>query len=113
MIQALTPQEAQELIEQGGVDVIDVREPSEWARGHLAAARLVPLGEFRANPARYLPRDGVIFVCAAGIRSQTAAKLAESTGRARLYNLTGGTRAWAVAGLPLVLDQPAAVARVA
>ena len=113
MIQSLTPQQVQELIGLGDVEVVDVREPSEWARGHLAGSRLVPLGELRANLARHLPRDGVIFVCAAGIRSQTAARLAEGAGLRRLYNLAGGTRAWAGAGLPLVLDQANQIADVA
>jgi rhodanese-related sulfurtransferase len=46
----------------------------------------------------------VIFVCAAGVRSQTAARLAEQLGYSTLYNLTGGTRGWVNAGLPLVRD---------
>jgi len=46
----------------------------------------------------------VLFVCAVGVRSQTAAKLAEATGRTNLYNLSGGTRGWVSAGLPLVQD---------
>jgi sulfur-carrier protein adenylyltransferase/sulfurtransferase len=104
MIQAISPQQAAELIAGGDVDVVDVREPGEWAQGHLAAARLVPLGQFRASPAASLARDGVIFVCAAGVRSQTAARLAEGLGYKRLYNLTGGTRAWTAARLPLIRD---------
>ena len=36
-------------------------------------ARLVPLQRLRANPKDELPRDGIIFVCAAGVRSEAAA----------------------------------------
>lgn len=104
MIKQLTPAQAQELISQGSVDVIDVREPHEWSDGHLAAARHVPLGRLRANTRALVPRDRVLFVCAAGVRSQTAAKLAEALGLTDLYNLAGGTRAWAGAGLPLVRE---------
>jgi rhodanese-related sulfurtransferase len=43
-------------------------------------------------------------VCAAGVRSETAARLAASLGLTNLYNLVGGTRSWANAGLPLVVD---------
>ena len=67
----------------------------------LASSRSV---ELRASPKDTLPRDGILFVCAAGIRSQTAAKVAEAEGRTNLYNLSGGTRGWANAGLPLVRD---------
>ena len=104
MIHPLDPRQAQELISHGQLDVIDVREANEWSSGHLPGARHVPLGRLRASPKEALPRDGVIFVCAAGVRSQTAAKLAEAEGLVNLFNLTGGTRGWVNAGLPLVRD---------
>ena len=104
MIQALDPQKAQELISHGQFDIVDVRETGEWSTGHLPGARHVPLGQLRASPKAALPRDGIIFVCAAGVRSQTAAKLAEAEGLVNLFNLTGGTRGWVNAGLPLVKD---------
>jgi rhodanese-related sulfurtransferase len=105
MIHSISPQQAQELMAVGQLDIVDVREPAEWSRGHLPGARLVPLDRLRANTRGLLDRDGIIFVCAAGVRSQTAAKLAEAIGLQNLFNLTGGTRAWANAGLPLVHDE--------
>jgi rhodanese-related sulfurtransferase len=104
MIHSIGPEQARELIAHGDFDVIDVREPGEWSSGHLPGSRLVPLGELRARPKDALPRDGILFVCAAGIRSQTAAKVAEAEGRTNLYNLTGGTRGWVNAGLSLIQD---------
>jgi phage shock protein E len=86
------------------VDVVDVREVTEWSSGHLPGSRLVPLNSLRANPKTALPRDGIIFVCAAGVRSQTAAKVAEASGLTKIYSLSGGTRGWVNAGLPLVRD---------
>ena len=104
MIQSLTPKQAHELIARGDVDVVDVREPGEWSTGHLPGARLVPLDRLQSSPKDALPRDGVIFVCAAGVRSQTAARVAQANGLSHLYNLSGGTRGWVNAGLPLVRD---------
>lgn len=104
MINTLDARQAQELIARGGLDVVDVREPREWSSGHVPGSRLVPLDRLRAGLKAELPRDGVIFVCAAGVRSETAAKLAEASGFHNLYNLTGGTRGWVNAGLPLVRD---------
>ena len=101
MVKPLSPKQAAERIAQGGVEIIDVRETHEWLDGHLAGARLVPLAQFRQNPKAELPHDGVIFVCAAGVRSETAARLAAQHGFKEVYNLTGGTRAWLRAGLPL------------
>jgi len=49
-------------------------------------------------------RDSVIFVCAAGVRSQAAAKVALESGFSKVYNLSGGTRNWVSHGLPLVQD---------
>ena len=108
MIQELSPKQAQELMARGEVEVVDVREPHEWSAGHIAGASHVPLARFRADPKGSLARDGAIFVCAAGVRSQTAARLAQSPGIETVYNLSGGTRAWVNAGLPLVREATAA-----
>jgi len=108
MIEQLTPHQAHELIQRGELDVVDVREPSEWTGGHVPGARHVPLAQLRANPGATLPRDRVLFVCAAGVRSQTAARIAEGLGFTCLYNLSGGTRGWVSAGLPVVHDASAA-----
>jgi len=102
MVTSLSPQQVQALIAKAEVDIVDVREEGEWSTGHLPGARLVPLAELRSNPKAALLRDGVIFVCAAGVRSQTAARFAEQLGLTVLYSLTGGTRSWVSAGLPLV-----------
>ena len=101
MIQHITPAQARQLISSGNVDVIDVRNPDEWATGHIAGARLVPLGELRAAPAKSIRQDNVLFICAAGVRSETAARLAIGLGLKKVYNLRGGTRGWTNAGLPL------------
>lgn len=105
MIHALSPKEAQDLIAAGGVDVIDVREPDELVSGHVPGARNVPLGSLKADPKRAMPRDNVLLVCARGMRSATAAAIAESLGYASVYHLDGGTQAWIAARLPV--DHPA------
>jgi rhodanese-related sulfurtransferase len=104
MVHSITPQQAQELIQRNEVDIVDVREPNEWSGGRLPGSRLVPLGQLRASPKQALPRDSVIFVCAAGMRSQSAARLAVENGLTRVYNLSGGTRNWVRSGLKLVQD---------
>lgn len=101
MIKALTPQDAQALIAKGEVDVVDVRDPGEFAEGHVPRARNVPLGILKADPRGKLSRDNVLMVCAKGVRSQTAATVAEELGLNQIFQLTGGTRAWVDAGLPL------------
>lgn len=109
MIRALTAQQANDLIAAGKVQVVDVRDPAEWADGHLPHARLVPLEQLRANPKKSLPKDNVLFVCAAGVRSQTAARIAAGLGLKNVYSLNGGTRGWVKNGFALVNDISVAV----
>jgi rhodanese-related sulfurtransferase/transcriptional regulator with XRE-family HTH domain len=107
VIHTIAPREAQEVIQAGGVDVVDVREPHEWATGHIPGARLVPLGQLRADAdaARLGPK--VLFVCERGGRSAQAAQLAEARGIPDVYTLDGGTLAWRAAGLPIVEPEAA------
>jgi rhodanese-related sulfurtransferase len=53
------------------------------------------------RPRELLQKDGVLFVCAEGIRSAVACEVAAAIGRTQLYNLEGGTRAWLKYGYPL------------
>ncbi len=103
----ISPHELQDLMTQPGVDVIDVREPSEWALGHIEGARLVPLTVFRAEPENSMLTERVVLLCAKGGRSATAAQIADKLGTREVYSLDGGTTAWTRAGLSLVLPSQA------
>jgi rhodanese-related sulfurtransferase/transcriptional regulator with XRE-family HTH domain len=103
MVRTIGPREAEALITKGGLDVVDVREPHEWASGHLPGARLVPLGTVLSAWESAQIGDPVLFVCAKGGRSTTAAELAEKNGRQVVYSLEGGTVAWRAEGLGVVV----------
>lgn len=105
----LSPVDLQALL-NSDLDLVDVREPSEWLTGHVPGARLVPLAQLRADPKGALPRDNVVFVCARGKRSETAAEIALQIGRGQVYSLSGGTDAWRAAGLPIVMPDAARAA---
>jgi rhodanese-related sulfurtransferase len=92
---------AKELVDQGDVQIIDVREPNEYAEGHIPGVTLIPLARLLARPQDYIKRDNILFVCAAGQRSAVACEMAAAIGFEDLYNLEGGTTAWARAGLPI------------
>lgn len=92
---------AKKLIEQGGMVVVDVREPAEWSQGHITEAVHIPLGTLMNRPRELLQQDGIIFVCSEGIRSAVACEVAAAIGRTQLYNLEGGTNAWLRQGYPL------------
>jgi rhodanese-related sulfurtransferase/transcriptional regulator with XRE-family HTH domain len=110
MVKTLSPAQAQALIAQGDVDILDVRDPRDWASGHVPGARSLPLDELRGGAASKLG-DGdrtLLFVCARGVRSQTAAQLAEDAGKTSVHSLAGGMLEWAAAGLPIETAAPAA-----
>ncbi len=100
---------AVELIATENLEVVDVRAPHERGEGIIPGARSVSLEELRRTPEAALPRDGVVFVCAAGTRSQTAARLAVAHGLKKVYSLMGGTRGWVKSGLALEEPLPVAV----
>ncbi len=90
--------DAKRMIE-AGAHVIDVRQPEEWNRGHIAEAELIPLNGIysfgKALKDLDLPADeDVIFVCASGQRSSTASEIALVAGLNRVYNLANGMNGW-------------------
>ena len=93
-------EEAKALMEKG-VKGIDVREPSEWEQGRIPNATHIPLNTLLAQAQELITEDNLIFVCAEGARSAVACEVAAAVGRTNLYNLEGGTVAWARADNPL------------
>ena len=112
MVETLTANEAAELLStRTEIDVIDVRDFEDFATGHIPGARDVPLDILRADTDRELAgKPAVMFVCQRGNRSLTAAKMAERLGYEHVYNLEGGTAAWAAAGLPIAIEARRAAA---
>jgi len=84
-----------------GAVVVDVREPHEYASGHVPGATMIPMA-FVHQQMRDLPRNEPVYViCASGNRSLTAASWMATAGITAV-SVAGGTSAWADAGGPLV-----------
>jgi hydroxyacylglutathione hydrolase len=74
--------------------VIDVRNDSEWAEGHIPSAVHIPLGQLQARIDE-VPKDAPLVVqCQLGGRSAIAASILQQSGRKNVTNLTGGYAAW-------------------
>lgn len=98
---AVTPQEAQARLKSRPAPyVLDVRQPAEYAEGHIAGAALIPLDQL-ADRRRDLPRDReILCVCRSGSRSGTAVRQLVRDGYSAV-NLRGGMSAWQAARLPV------------
>ena len=92
---------ATRLINDSGAIVLDVREPGEFAAGHLPNARNIPLGELDKRFGDLPKGKPVLVCCASGARSGKAISLLRQDGR-EAFNLAGGVAAWQQAGLPVV-----------
>lgn len=75
-----------------GVEIIDVRDESEFRSGHLPDARNVPLGEIKTEVRRLDPTRPVAVICETGNRSLEAAYLLAHHG-IMVYQLDGGMEA--------------------
>ena len=95
--------QATQLINREDAQVVDVREPGEYANGHLPESRNIPLArlEERAGELDKYKETPVLVVCQSGARSATACKQLGKLGFTRVHNLEGGIDAWRTAGLPL------------
>ena len=95
----LSAQELADQLASQQVRVIDVREPLEYAGGHIAGSFNVPLSRLSQAD---LPRGPLVLVCQSGNRSRQGLSQLLQRGHADpLAELAGGIPAWQQAGLPL------------
>lgn len=93
---------AADQLRQSGAFLLDVREPSEWADGHIDGATLIPLGELQARLGE-LPRDrSFVVVCRSGNRSAQGRDILLGAGFTAVTSMSGGMNDWIAAGLPVV-----------
>jgi molybdopterin/thiamine biosynthesis adenylyltransferase/rhodanese-related sulfurtransferase len=95
-IDEVDPAAAREQLSNGAV-AIDVREPEEWAAGHIPGARHVPKSYLESRIEGAIPdrSQHLILYCASGNRSAWAARtLSEDLGYERVESMTGGFTLW-------------------
>ena len=85
----------QDLMNQGSVQILDVRTPEETKGGAIQGAVNVPLDQLEARVGELTTGDTPTLVyCAGGARSTEACQMLSKRGFTRLYNLTGGFTSW-------------------
>ena len=86
-------------LHDGAFVLVDVREPNEFAAGHIPGAVSHPLSSF--DPAALPQGKRVVFSCAAGVRSVKALQAAQGAGLDINEHYKGGFKDWAAAGEPV------------
>jgi len=87
----------------GRAQVVDVREPDEFtgSLGHIAGAKLIPLGSLLNNMEQISKEKSVVVVCRSGARSAQATVMLKNAGFAKVANLAGGMLRWRAQHLPV------------
>ena len=100
---SLTAQGAVQLINRERAVVVDVREPEEFAAGHVTGAKNVPLGQLEQKLQAAVKNKSLplLLVCATGARAQRAVATAKKLGYEQAQAVAGGLKSWKDANLPL------------
>ncbi|MCY9697578.1 sulfurtransferase TusA family protein [Paenibacillus alginolyticus] len=74
--------------------LIDVREPAEYAFGHIPGALSIPLGALVNRTSELDPSKGIYVICRTGTRSDMAAQMLSNLGFANVTNIIPGMSEW-------------------
>jgi rhodanese-related sulfurtransferase/rubrerythrin len=92
-IESISSERTNEIISSRELDhfqLVDVRQPGEYAKGHLPGARLIPLGELAERASELDEDKPVIVYCRSGVRSKTACQILTRLGVDKVLNMEGG-----------------------
>jgi rhodanese-related sulfurtransferase len=83
--------------------LVDVREESEWAQGHLPGAIHLSKGIIERDVEQAFPdkQSRLVLYCGGGFRSALAADNLQKMGYTEVISMDGGWRAWKDAGFPI------------
>ena len=86
--------------------LVDVREESEWARGHIPNAIHLGKGIIERDIETVIPEKGatIVLYCGGGFRSALAADNLQRMGYSNVISMDGGWREWTQAGFPTIKD---------
>ena len=96
MIEEISATELKRRLDAGDdIQLIDVRQPEEWAFAKIEGAKLIPLGEIMKRRDEIDESRETVLHCKAGMRSASAVRALQQAGfKGELKNLKGGITAW-------------------
>lgn len=103
-VKALSPYQATQMMNDGTALFVDVRDDTEFKKGHVIDATNIPLSaiENRVHEIDKFKDQEVIVYCESGMRAQKAGAKLKKSGFSKLHTIAGGLAAWEKASLPLV-----------
>lgn len=108
----LTPMDPKTLaarMKAGGATLVDIREPDEFAREHIAGAVSMPLSQISKSHLRLEPGGDVVFHCKSGMRTNSHCERLAAIVDGPASMLEGGLEAWKQAGLPVAHNKRAPI----
>lgn len=88
--QTISASQAKDMMKQGDVVIIDVREENEYKQGHIENAILIPLNTIDENNLQLPDKDQTLLIyCRSGNRSAKAAKKFVKLGYQNVYDFGG------------------------
>ena len=113
MIQSIDPKSLYSRLQSGEpIRIVDVRTAMEFRMGHVAGATNIPLTSIRDHIEGVAGDELIAVICQSGHRSHMACQKIEAA-HPQALSVSGGTAAWAKAGLPIEQEQgePLSVSR--
>jgi adenylyltransferase/sulfurtransferase len=97
VVDEISPEELKKRLENGDdLQLIDIREPHEFAIVKLPNSKQVPIGQLARRKAEFDPSRDMIVICKIGVRSVTAIEVLRDAGyKGRMFNLIDGITGWA------------------
>jgi len=96
----LSPKQVADLLSEGGVQLVDVREPYEHEAGRIADDVHIELEQLPTEAGSLDRERPIVFYCRTGSRSALATQAFAASGFSA-HNLSGGLQAWVKEGLPI------------
>ncbi len=105
--QTISPMLTVTKLNTGNPIVVDVRDASDFNKGHISDAIQIPLAslESQIKKIELYKKDDVIVVCQTGMRSATACANLTKLGFEHIYQMTGGMQSWEDNKLPVVANK--------
>ncbi len=104
-VENVTRDEVKQGLADDSIILIDVREPHEWAAGHIDGAVLMPLSTFDAADLPAPSQKKIVFQCNSGKRTLMALQAAHAGGRTDINaHYEGSFQDWRNAGEPIARD---------